>query len=97
MKPRRENGAVFVSPMTSGVSNGSAGFGSAVIGGSSAKLRARIQQRILCERKPSRGKNFGGSLRNKAGGRKTRTTKRGTKKQGRRSSMTQTTFPAPDI
>jgi hypothetical protein len=90
MNPRRENGSVFVNPMTSGVSNGSA-----VIGGSSAKLRAGIQQSIFGERKPLTGKKFYRARRNKFAGEWRQ--KRSRKKQGRRRSMPPTTLPAPDI
>jgi hypothetical protein len=89
MNPRRENGAVFVNPMTSGVSNGSV-----VIGGSSAKLRTGIQQSIFAERKPLTGKKFCRARRNKL---LERGAKGEAKKQGRRRSMPPTTLPAPDI
>src|SRR3954451_4499423 len=85
MKPRRENGATLVSPMTSEVGRGSALMAVLLFWEAhSACKPARTQ--ITCLRDVSR---FG-----------ERTAQRGQKsgkKQGRRRSIPSTTLPAPDI
>src|SRR5215213_1493579 len=84
MKPRRENGATLVSPMTSEVN-----WDSALIGRSSFFGR-RIQLAKRCERKSPACEMHVGWGRAAA-------QKSGLKKQGRRRNIPSTTLPAPDI
>src|SRR5438046_8209546 len=85
MKPRRENGATLVSPMTSEVGRGSALMAALLFWDAhSACKPARTQ--ITCLRDVSRlGERTAQRPKNRA------------KKQGRRRSIPSTTLPAPDI
>src|ERR1700692_4962277 len=87
MKPRRENGATFVSPTISDAS-----WGSAVMIDPPACGR-RIQQIIRGEGK-SRACEDSAQIRGRWGGGGTGGP---AKKQGRRRSITPTALPAPDI
>src|SRR6185295_1217059 len=89
MKPRRENGATLVSPMTSAVGSGSALMAALLCwlfweAHSACKL---VRTQITCLRDAGR----------LCWGRPAQRPKIGHKKQGRRRSIPSTTLPAPDI
>src|SRR4051812_2778528 len=84
MKPRRENGATLVSPMTSEVGRGSALMAVLLFWGAHSACKPGRTQ-ITCLRELSAG--WGTAQRGQKSG----------KKQGRRRSIPSTTLPAPDI
>jgi hypothetical protein len=84
MKPRRDNGAVFVNPMTSAVNMGSARIRQFL-----RQSGRRIDRQVRRERKSPACDNGLSAAEKKS-------MQRGIK-QGRRRSMPPTTLPAPEI
>src|ERR1700722_18862513 len=94
MKPRRENGAIFVSPMTSDVSMGSALMNGFLVVG--AHIREQIpaeRKSPACEKSSGRDPQWG----RRGFGQIRKAEAPAAKKQGRRRSITPTALPAPDI
>src|SRR5436190_18337849 len=85
MKPRRENGATLVSPMTSEVGRGSALMAAHLFGRRIQLANRRERKSPACEMSAGWGEAHRAAAQ-KSG-----------KKQGRRRSIPSTTLPAPDI